>query len=425
MNTENQYIRRRLMTTLTEHLDHPEITMLVGPRQSGKTTILKQLDAQLRAGGRNTLWLNLDVEDDFRHLASQGALIQKIRLELGSSGVVFIDEIQRKENAGLFLKGLYDQGLPWKFVVSGSGSIELKEKISESLVGRKRLFELATISFGEFVDFRTGYRYADRLREFFRAEPARTEQLFREYLMYGGYPRVALAETHQEKLAVINEIFRSYLEKDIVYLLRVEKSDSFSNLVRVLASQTGKMVSYSELSATLGLSLPTVKTYLWYLEKTFMVRKVSPWFTNIRKEITKAPVYYFCDIGLRNFASGSFGGIPDSEAGFVFQNAIHALLTERFPLADTTIHFWRTKDKAEVDFVIRRGAAVTPLEVKYSDMKKLEAQRSYRGFLERYHPESGYIVNKSLSDEAMVGETRVRCLPYWELMFEEAFSISA
>jgi len=413
------------MTALTEHLDHPEITMLVGPRQAGKTTILKQLDAQLRAGGKNTLWLNLDVEDDFRHLASQGALLQKIRLELGSGGVVFIDEIQRKENAGLFLKGLYDQGLPWKFVVSGSGSIELKEKISESLVGRKRLFELATISFGEFVDFRTGYRYADRLREFFRAEPARTEQLFREYLMYGGYPRVALAETHQEKLAVINEIFRSYLEKDIVYLLRVEKSDSFSNLVRVLASQTGKMVSYSELSATLGLSLPTVKTYLWYLEKTFMVRKVSPWFTNIRKEITKAPVYYFCDIGLRNFAAGSFGGIPDSEAGFVFQNTIYALLLERFPLADTTIHFWRTKDKAEVDFVIRRGAAVTPLEVKYNDMKKLEAQRSYRGFLERYHPESGYIVNKSLSDEAMVGETRVRCLPYWELMFEEAFSISA
>lgn len=185
------------------------------------------------------------------------------------------------------------------------------------------------------------------------------------------------------------------------------------------------MVSYSGLPATLGLSLPTVKTYLWYLEKTFIVRKVNPWFTNIRKEITKAPVYYFCDIGLRNFASGSFGGISDSEAGFVFQNAIHALLKERFPLADTTIHYWRTKDKAEVDFVIRRGAAVTPLEVKYRDLKKLEAQRSYRGFLERYHPESGYIVNKSFNDEAIVGGTRVRCLPYWELMFEEAFSITA
>lgn len=407
---------------MTAHLDQPEITVLVGPRQSGKTTILKRLESELRAGGRKTLWLNLDFEDDFRHVASQGALLQKIQLELGSGGgVVFIDEIQRRENAGLFLKGLYDQGLPWKFVASGSGSIELKEKISESLVGRKRLFELSTVSFGEFADFRTGYRYTDRLRDYFRTEPSKTDQLFREYLMYGGYPRVVLADTHQEKMATINEIFRSYLEKDIVYLLRVEKSESFSNLVRVLAIQSGKMVSYSELSATLGLSLATVKLYLWYLEKTYIIDKVTPWYTNIRKEITKAPVYYFRDIGLRNFAAGSFGALSDSEAGFAFQNVIHAMLKERFPLADSTIHYWRTKDKAEVDFVLRSGDTVTPLEVKYRDMKKLDVRRSFLGFLTRYHPEFGYIVNRNYSDEALIGQTRVRCLPYWELMFEEAF----
>ncbi len=422
MSTDNYYIRRRLLSVLTAHLDQPEITVLVGPRQSGKTTILKRLESELRAGGRKTLWLNLDFEDDFRHVASQGALLQKIQLELGSGGgVVFIDEIQRRENAGLFLKGLYDQGLPWKFVVSGSGSIELKEKISESLVGRKRLFELSTVSFGEFADFRTGYRYTDRLRDYFRTEPSKTDQLFREYLMYGGYPRVVLADTHQEKMATINEIFRSYLEKDIVYLLRVEKSESFSNLVRVLASQSGKMVSYSELSATLGLSLATVKLYLWYLEKTYIIDKVTPWYTNIRKEITKAPVFYFRDIGLRNFAAGSFGALSDSEAGFAFQNVIHAMLKERFPLADTTIHYWRTKDKAEVDFVLRSGDTVTPLEVKYRDMKKLDVRRSFLGFLTRYHPDSGYIVNRNYSDETLIGQTRVLCLPYWELMFEEAF----
>jgi uncharacterized protein len=420
--TDNRYIKRKLSTALADHLDHPEITVLVGPRQSGKTTILKQLDAELRARGQKTLWLNLDFEDDFRHLASQGALLQKIGLELGDrGGVVFIDEIQRKENAGLFLKGLYDQGLPWKFAVSGSGSIELKEKITESLAGRKRIFELSTVSLEEFVDFRTGYRYADRLRDFFLTETAKADQLFREYLMYGGYPRVVLADTHQEKLATINEIFRSYLEKDIVYLLRVEKSESFSNLVRVLANQSGKIINYSELSATLGLSLATVKTYLWYLEKTFLIRKVTPWFTNVRKEITKAPVCYFNDIGLRNFSSGSFGALSDNDAGFAFQTAVHAILKERFPLADTTIHYWRTKDKAEVDFVIRRGDVLTPLEVKYSDMKKPEIQRSFRGFLERYHPAYGFVVNKSLNDEARVGETRIRCLPYWELIFDEAF----
>ena len=426
MNGESNYIRRRLMTALAGHLDQPEITMLVGPRQSGKTTLLKRLEGKLRSEGMQTLWLNLDFEDDFHHVSSQGALLQKLKLEFGGgSGVVFIDEIQRKENAGLFLKGLYDQGLQWKFVVSGSGSIELKEKISESLAGRKRMFELLTVSFGEFVDFRTGYRYTDKLREFFLTEPVKTAQLGREYLMYGGYPRVVLAETHPEKLATINEIFRSYLEKDIVYLLRVEKSDSFSNLVRVMASQSGKMVSYSELAVTLGLSLATVKNYLWYLEKTYILWKVTPWFTNIRKEITKAPLYYFRDIGMRNFAAGSFGAISNHEDGFAFQTLIHAMLKECFPLADTSIHYWRTKDKAEVDFVIRSGTSVTPLEVKGRDMKKPEVRRSFRGFLERYRPKHGYVVNKSLNDETLVDGTCIRFLPYWELIFDDAFPFIA
>jgi uncharacterized protein len=422
METEKPYIKRRLLSALTEHLNHPEITMLIGPRQSGKTTILRRLETELRKEGRKTLWLNLDFEDDFRCVSSQGALLQKIQLELGGGdGIVFIDEIQRKENAGLFLKGIYDQGLPWKFVVSGSGSLELKEKISESLVGRKRIFALSIVSFGEFADFMTDYRYTDRLRQFFRTEPIKTDQLFREYLMYGGYPRVILADTHSEKLATINEIFSSYLEKDIVYLLRIAKSDSFSQLVRVLAGQSGKMINYSELSATLGLSLATVKLYLWYLEKTFIVEKVTPWFTNIRKEITKAPVYYFCDIGLRNFAAGGFGALPDSDAGFAFQTVIHSILKERYPLADTTIHYWRTKDKAEVDFVLRSGTEATPIEVKYNDMKKPDMGRSFHGFLARYQPKRGYIINKSLSSEALVSQTQVQCLPYWELMFEERF----
>ena len=257
---EISHIRRRLLPDIEGHLGQREISLLTGPRQAGKTTLMRRIETLLKAKGRNTLWLNLDFEDDARHLSSQGALLQKVRLELGSGdGVVFIDEIQRKQDAGLFLKGLYDQGLPWKFVVSGSGSLELKEKISESLAGRKRQFELGTVSFAEFVDFRTGYRYTDRLREFFATEPAKAGRLLLEYLQYGGYPRVILADSHQEKLAVINEIYRSYLERDIVYLLRVEKSEAFTNLVRVLAAQSGKLVILSELAATLGSLWPRLK----------------------------------------------------------------------------------------------------------------------------------------------------------------------
>ncbi len=107
--------------------------------------------------------------------STQEKLLNKIRLELGTEkGFVFIDEIQRKENAGLFLKGIYDMGLPYKFIISGSGSIELKEKIHESLAGRKRLFELSTVTFMEFVDFRTDYHYSNRISEFFNIETPKT-----------------------------------------------------------------------------------------------------------------------------------------------------------------------------------------------------------------------------------------------------------
>lgn len=420
MKTEPAYIRRTLLPQLIDHLGKPEITLLVGPRQAGKTTLLKQLESIQQSSGGKTLWLNLDFEEDSRHVASQAALLQRIRLELGSDdGVVFIDEIQRKTDAGLFLKGIYDQGLPYKFVVSGSGSIELKEKINESLTGRKRLFELLPVSFREFADFRTDYRYSDRLQEFFRIEPVKTGQLFQEYMAYGGYPRVILADTDQEKLAAINEIYRSYIERDIALLLRVEKTDSFSNLVKLLAAQTGQLVNVSELSNTLGLSISTVKNYLWYLEKTYIIQKVTPFFTNIRKEITKSPVYYFCDIGMRNFSRGLFGRPVDIDLGFSFQNLVYQLLLERFPYADTSIHYWRTKDKAEVDFIIKQGMTIKPVEVKYREMKKPEMQRSFRGFLERYKPADAYIINRSFEEDGATDETRVHWLPWWEIMFEQ------
>ena len=146
-------IERSIYPHLVDHLAKKEISLITGPRQSGKTTLMLWLKGELDQRGEPTLFLNLDVEWDRPHLESQAALIRKLELELGKKGgFVFVDEIQRKEDAGRFLKGLYDLNLPYKFIVSGSGSLELKERIHESLVGRKRLFELNTLTFEEFFN---------------------------------------------------------------------------------------------------------------------------------------------------------------------------------------------------------------------------------------------------------------------------------
>lgn len=410
-------LKRRLLKEIESHLSKKEITMIVGPRQAGKTTLMLFLEDELKRTSQRTLFLNLDIEEDRQFFVSQSKLLSKINLEIGTKkGYVFIDEIQRKEDAGLFLKGLYDRNLPYKFIVSGSGSMELKEKIHESLAGRKQVFELTTLSFDEFVNYKTGYKYENNLNKFFELDTDRTSNLLEEYLNFGGYPRVALEEEIKEKRKVIDEIFGSYIDRDIASFLRVEKLEGYSQLIRILSAQTGNIVNYNELSNTLGISMPTIKNYLWYAEKTFIVQKLSPYFRNIRKEITKSPVYYFHDIGLRNYAIGMFGMLSQpSDFGFPFENFILNILKEKIRFTGANIHFWRTKDGAEVDFIIDNRAKQIPIEVKYKKLSKPETSRSFLNFIKKYVPKDAAVVNLSLDAVKHIGKTKIHFLPFYRL----------
>ncbi len=406
-------IKRKLFSELKDHLNKPEISLIVGPRQAGKTTLMRWLEDELKKAGKKTVFLNLDLDTDRPHFESQEKLLTKIKLEIGKQrGFVFIDEIQRKENAGLFLKGLYDRQLPYKFIVSGSGSVELKEKIHESLAGRKRVFELATVSFEEFLDFKTDYRYEGKLKAFLQTEKIKGENLFLEYLSFGGYPRVVLAETIEEKRQVITEIYQSYIQKDIAYLLRVQKIDSLTNLVYLLANQIGSMVNLSELSSTLGIALNTVSDYLWYLEKTFIVDKVTPFFRNARSEISKSPVYYFQDLGMANFAKGRFELKEIGKDGHLFENFVYLQLKEKASPPERA-HFYRTKDKAEVDFVIDKGKGVEAIEVKFKKLTQPKISRSFRNFLKRYKPLRAVVIHLG---ERMEREG-VEFVPWRDLVF--------
>lgn len=410
-------IKRKLFESLKGHLSHKQISLIIGPRQAGKTTLMLLLKKYLEKKGNPTLFLNLDIEADKRFFVSQESLVRKIELELGKSrGFVFIDEIQRKEDAGIFLKGMYDMNLPYKYIVSGSGSVELKRKIHESLVGRKRIFELNTLSFEELINFRTQYRYEDRLLDFLNLEVDKAKLFLDEYLLFGGYPRVVLAENVNEKLQEIREIYQSYLEKDIAYLLQVKKTEALSKLVQIIAARPGSLINFSELSSILGISTQTVKDYLWYLEKTFILHKVTPYFRNIRKEIRKSPAFYFYDLGMRNYAIGGFGNLNMPDIGFVFQNFVFNLLKEKLSLLSAKVHFWQTSDGAEVDFIIDFVRELTAIEVKWASLKKPSVPRSLRSFMLQYHPSKSYIINMSLKETVGIEKTKVYFIPFYELM---------
>jgi len=417
-------IKRTLLKELQEHLGKKEITMLVGPRQAGKTTLMRILGEQLAAEGEKTLFLNLDFEEDKTYFESQLKLLAKIELELGKDkGFVFIDEIQRKENAGLFLKGLYDRNIACKLVVSGSGSIELKEKLHESLAGRKRIFELTTVNFFESVNYMTAYKYENSLSQYFEVEQEKSAILLEQYLNFGGYPRVVLENEIREKRQVIDEIYQSFVSRDIAALLKVVKLDAFTKLLNLLSAQSGSIVNHSELANTLGLSLPTVTNYLWYAEKTFVIQKLLPFFKNRRKEITKAPVYYFTDPGLRNYINGRFGALKNSDDfGFPFQAMVLNMVKELTRHSGAKINYWRTKGGAEVDLIIDYTQRQIPLEVKYRKMTKPEVSRAFLSFLNDYQPEAAVIVNLSLEEVKKIGKTTVYFLPYYKLPVHILFS---
>lgn len=418
-----KFIKRNVFNDLRLDLGRKEIAFLIGPRQSGKTTLMKALQGELQSRGERTVFLSLDFEYDRPYFSSQQSLIKKLELEIGiNKGFVFIDEIQRKENAGLFLKGIQDLDLPYKLIVSGSGSVDLKARVKESMVGRKRVYELYPVSLTEFVNFKTDYQYENKLVDFFSVEGLRLDSILSEYLHFGGYPRVVLETELRDKIRTIDEIYQGYKEKDISYLLRVEKIEAFTSLIRVLADQTGKLINYSEISNTLGISLPTLKNYLWYAENTYAVQRIPPFSRNIRKEISKSPTVYFTDLGLRNYAIGIFGQfIGPEDLGFAFQNLVFLILREKLRWSNGKIHYWRSKSGAEIDFVIDLGRRVIPVEVKYRDFSRPAAPRSFSHFILNYKPERCLVINRNLKAELEVENSKVQFLTIWDLIETDIF----
>ena len=417
MNTE--LVKREIFDEVASHLKEREVTVITGARQAGKTTLLSQLKSWLiekrRVKETQIHFLNLDLIDNFTDLQNQGDFIKFLREEIARQRFlyVFIDEIQRLQDPGKFLKGVYDLKLPIKIIVSGSSSLEIRSKVSESLTGRKRVFHLWPFSFKEYVS-----HYAPSLADIIDKDDLsavnkrKIAGYFSDYAIFGGYPRLIFSKDKEDKIAILNEIYSGYIEKDIAGFMKVKNPLAFSKIVTLLSNQIGGLVNLREISATLGINFRTVENYLSSLEQTFVINLARPYFTNARKELTKMPKVYFADVGIRNLAVKYFAPFSENrDKGKLLENFIASSLARQ---GNGVLNYWRTKDRSEVDFVFSDYYGhITPIEIKAAELRAPEINRGLRLFIEKYKPRKAVVVNLSLEKSVRISGAQVRfVLPY-------------
>lgn len=411
INKTNNLIKRDIFNDVIDHIQEKEITIIIGPRQVGKTTLLEQIQDYLidkqKINPDTLFYFNLDLIKDLTLFKVQENVINFIENRKKGKDIIylFIDEVQRIENAGIFLKGIYDLKLGVKFILTGSSSLEIKAKIQEALTGRKKIFKLMPLSFKEYTSYKDPkiFSIIKNQKIISDYDYVKWEKLVGDFAVFGGYPRVVIEQNISKKIELIEELYNSYLEKDIINFLRIKNSVSFNKLVSLLSAQVGGLLNIDQLAKNTAVETKTLNHYLYVLENTFIIELIKPFFTNAKKELVKMPKVYFYDNGIRNFALSRFENLSKRvDKGAVFENLVASELLKIVKSPDS-LHYWRNLQKAEVDFVVRKGnGRIIPIEVKAQKIDKITISRSYRSFLIKYKPSVAFLVNYNLKSKIKV-----------------------
>ena len=382
-------LQRKKHSVIAEHLSKKEFTILIGARQIGKSTLLKQLFEDLSQKGEAVYFLNLDRKEILDELNESPENLFKIcPLQEGKKIIVFIDEIQYLDDATTFIKLLFDEYSDrLKIVATGSSAFYIDKQFNDSLVGRKKIFQMGTLDFEEFLLFKGRNDLVDEVLKLKSKKKKKSIQenvlwgYMDEFVNYGGYPAVVLEDDIAQKIELLKDIRDSFIKRDILES-GVSDETKFYRMLMLLASQSGNLLNVNEISNTLRITNATVENYLYVLQKCFHITFVKPFYNNLRKELTKMPKVYINDLGLRNVLINYFSPLEQrADKGMVLENLSFRLLTERFD--QDQIKYWRTADGNEVDFVVEtsylKGFAV---EIKFSEQEVKPSK--YNKFVQNY-----------------------------------------
>lgn len=340
------YYPRKLDSEILAHVANDDVTIITGMRRTGKTTLV----AHLLQGIQSTNKIFLDLEKISNRELFSDKNYDNVILNFEKQGLtrnerlyIALDEIQTLPSIASVIKYLHDH-YNIKFILTGSSSYYLKNLFSESLAGRKKLFELFPLDFGEVLHFKGVPHRAIRVSEiensFNAVEYERLKAYYEEYIEFGGFPSVVLAATPAEKRALLDDIISSYINIDIRSISDFKDGAAIASIARMLASRIGSKLDYSKISRLTGLSRPTVQNYIYLFERTYLISLVPVYTKNADREIVKAKKIYFSDNGL----AGILAGI---HSGSKFENAVFNQLRHH-----GDVRYYSLKNGKEIDFIL-------------------------------------------------------------------------
>lgn len=392
------YVNRKLEGEISKFLNRKEIIAVIGPRQAGKTTMINKLLDDLENVNKVSF-------DDIESLhLFENNIYAFIELNVKGFDYLFIDEIQYSMNSGKILKYIYDTQ-KIKIFISGSSASEISIKSLKYLVGRVFIYQLYPFSFEEFLTFKD-----EKIKNILLSGKSiglerKINGLLNEFLTFGGYPEVVLADSIEEKILILKNIYNTYFLREIKEIFGISDDFRLTNLLKALSLQIGNIINYTELSSITNFSEYEVKKYLNILEKTYICFRSLNFHTNKRTELKKSPKIFFFDTGFRNIAINNFKA-DRIDMGSIRENFVANELVKN----GIEFRYWRTTSKSEVDFVIENNNELIPIEVK-SSLSKNTIGKALFSFIEKYKPKKVFILSLEFYGERMINKTKVKFLP--------------
>lgn len=399
-------LREKYIAEINNWIGEEKIIILKWARQVWKTTLMKYFFEKLKNEWKQVEFLSADklLKDDIFETPEDLINFIKTKFLFSTKNklYLFIDEFQYIKNAGLFLKNIFDEYKDKiQIICSGSSSLEIT-KNTEFLTWRAISFYIDRIWFKDYFfysnneiikkDF-TLNNFND-LENFYKFYKNNLENNFKEYLNYWWYPEWITAKNKENKERLISEIIKVYIEKDIVSFLKIENIRAFNNLIKLLSSNIWELINILEISNVLNISMETVNKYLDILEGTFIFTRVKPYYTNVRKELSKMPKIFIEDLAIKNYELWEFDSVYNKiNIWAEVENFVYNELRKK--IEKEKIFFYRTVSKSEIDFIIEEKYNLhTIIEVKYKS--KVKIPLAFKNFKEKYNVDKQIIITKDI-----------------------------